>query len=536
MKEDKRRLDIPVIPYVLLLLAFCVLMAGGVILVNFPEIPQAGYGTIVAAILLAAMSFLLRPEMFREIFTGKKTLIFLSEFVLIVTVILIGITISHIGFRRNIRYDFTKSAMFSLSDMTINVVRGLESDLRVTAFYTRATPEYQIVEELLQEYDRHSNRFSYQMVDPNRDPLTAEAMGLRSLGTVVVQSGTHRRDILGAEMFEVPLTSPAGTIDRQPKFRGEQYLTSSIINVTSQKRMKVTFVSGHGEASIYGYRSRDLSGVNELLTRENYAIDEVKLISETIPADTTVLVVAAPEKDYSPEVIDKLREYISQSDSHIVFALNPGFRLPNIENFLLQEFGVLPIDDLVVDPRGISQNNWTVLPELQSHSITLPLRERALVTRMFFARSLSVEQRENYDTTEFLKTIEHSWAKRSPSEGRGLEVGFDRDRDTRGPLTLGVTLEQTGVEYPTRAVIFGDSDFFSNSHLGFVGNSDLFINSINWAAGQESMISIRPRILKRPVAIIGDSDSRLILTVCVVGMPLMIFFFGTVVFFYRRRV
>ena len=51
--------------------------------------------------------------------------------------------------------------------------------------------------------------------------------------------------------------------------------------------------------------------------------------------------------------------------------------------------------------------------------------------------------------------------------------------------------------------MFGDSDFVSNGYLGIPGNRDLFLNTVNWLAQQESLISIRPK---------PPSDSRLTIT------------------------
>ena len=41
--------------------------------------------------------------------------------------------------------------------------------------------------------------------------------------------------------------------------------------------------------------------------------------------------------------------------------------------------------------------------------------------------------------------------------------------------------------------VFGDSDFVTNGYLGIPGNRDLFLNTVNWLAQQENLISIRPR-------------------------------------------
>ena len=55
----------------------------------------------------------------------------------------------------------------------------------------------------------------------------------------------------------------------------------------------------------------------------------------------------------------------------------------------------------------------------------------------------------------------------------------------------------------SRFVTIGDSDFAANAALRIQGNQDLFVNTINWLAQQENLISIRPK---------PQSDSRLTLT------------------------
>jgi ABC-type uncharacterized transport system involved in gliding motility auxiliary subunit len=51
--------------------------------------------------------------------------------------------------------------------------------------------------------------------------------------------------------------------------------------------------------------------------------------------------------------------------------------------------------------------------------------------------------------------------------------------------------------------VFGDSDWASNSLLGFQGNQDFFLNVVAWLAEDADMISIRPR---------EPEDQRLFLT------------------------
>jgi len=83
-------------------------------------------------------------------------------------------------------------------------------------------------------------------------------------------------------------------------------------------------------------------------------------------------------------------------------------------------------------------------------------------------------------------------------------------------------------------VVFGDSDFVSNGWLGTEGNLDLFMNTINWLAQQENLISIRPRDPEdRRITLTPDQQERIFwLTVFIIpGLILL----GGVATWWRRR-
>jgi ABC-type uncharacterized transport system involved in gliding motility auxiliary subunit len=70
----------------------------------------------------------------------------------------------------------------------------------------------------------------------------------------------------------------------------------------------------------------------------------------------------------------------------------------------------------------------------------------------------------------------------------GSEAGDDPDATEEDDEEGG---EQRMPE--TRVAAIGDSDFIANAYLGVEGNGDLFMNTVNWLAQQESLIAIRPR-------------------------------------------
>ncbi|MBU1108391.1 MAG: GldG family protein [Candidatus Riflebacteria bacterium] len=534
MMKDKRRIQIPVFPYILLILALISFVMALLVYINFPSKHTVAAGTAIAGLLISLIAFAARPVMVSELLTSRKTLLWVNDIVLILVIISIGVVLSHIGFRRNVRYDFTHNQIFSISDMTIQTVRNLNKDVRITAFYPKGTPEEGMIRDLLNEYKRHSDRLSFTLVDPMRDPVTTRAMSVGTIGTIVVQCEASRQDILRGDLFDIP--SPYGPPDAKPKFTGEQVITSAIINVTSGIKRLVTFVKGHGEASVSGYQPRDIAGLNELLTSENFDVTEITLLEEDIDPRTSVLAIVAPQQDLVDAEIEKLRSYIQGNKGHLLVALDPGQSFDKLEDLIFKQFGVLYNNDIVVDPRGIQRNYWTVAPDLSDHPITVPIKEKNMLGLMFHCRSLTIEPKDGFKTDPILRTIENSWAKRGLNPNVSVEIGFEEGRDVRGPLNMGIVLERTGVASGAKALILGDSDFFSNAYISALANRDLIINSINWMVGQYQMITIRPRILEIPRIVIDETDAGKIFTVSVIGMPLLVILLGGIVYMVRRRV
>ncbi|HPT46706.1 MAG TPA: GldG family protein [Candidatus Rifleibacterium sp.] len=532
--NDKRRVQIPVLPYLLLVMAMAVIIAAGLIYVNFPSRNYATMATLAAGIVLAIAAFAVRPAMFSELLTSRKTILWINDLILILLIIGIGVVLSHIGFRRNFRYDFTHNQMFSLSEMTVQAVRSLNKEVRITAFYPEGTGEETMIKDLLTEYRRHSDKFTFSMVDPMRDPVTTKAMNVAALGTLVVQCDASRQDIFSNNLFEVP--NQYSPPDSKPKFTGEQAITSAIFNVTSGIRRMVNFIKGHGEASIQGFQPRDIAGANELLIRENFEVAETSLVDSDLDPRTSVLAIVSPQQDFLDTELEKLRSYIKDGNGHLIVALDPGHRLPKLEQFVFSEFAVTFNNDIVVDPRGIGRNYWTVAPAFEDHPIVKPISDKNMLGLMFHCRSLTAEAKDGIKTVPVMKTIENSWAKRNLKENEEITIGFEEGRDVRGPLNLAVASELSTNASPSRALFYGDSDFFSNAYIGSLANRDIFINGINWMVGQNQQISIRPRVLEMPRIVFDENDAGKIFSLCVFGAPALIVLLGFCVYLIRRRV
>jgi ABC-type uncharacterized transport system involved in gliding motility auxiliary subunit len=105
-------------------------------------------------------------------------------------------------------------------------------------------------------------------------------------------------------------------------------------------------------------------------------------------------------------------------------------------------------------------------------------------------------------------------------------------KDAKGPLTLAAAASnsQTGA----RLVVFGNSTFAINAVTSQPGNVDLFLNSVNWLAEQESQITIRPKPFQTRQLVLNNLQVIQIFGMSVVLMPLAVLVVGAMVWWRRR--
>ena len=178
-----------------------------------------------------------------------------------------------------------------------------------------------------------------------------------------------------------------------------------------------------------------------------------------------------------------------------------------------------------------------IVSQYEEHAIT---RDFNLMT--FFPEARSIRRGENppagIEFREIGKSTPRSWAETSPING--LEkIAFDEGKDLRGPVTLFASAELAAAAAAgekagkTRLLVFGDSDFAANAYFSTQGNGNLFLNGVSWLAEEEDLISVRARSPEDRRIAITQTQSRALLYLGVIALPLAIFIAGIVV--YRKR-
>jgi ABC-type uncharacterized transport system involved in gliding motility auxiliary subunit len=275
---------------------------------------------------------------------------------------------------------------------------------------------------------------------------------------------------------------------------------AAFLQVTRQQRKTVGWVVGHGEGDLNNGDRRDgYSTARSSLEQEYYEVRPVALIGDEVPVETDVLVIAGPEKDFLAEELATLDRYL-QRPGHALVMLDP-LRAPELAAFL-HRYGVALRPDVVIDPQarlyGGEPFTLQVQMERGDHPILGPLDTPPLFSLTRSAEALS-DDNQNFVAVPFLHSSPASWTTTGDEALRTGSPVFVPGRDRGGPVAIGLevafrTLTPPGAAAQQgRVVVYGNSRFANNFFIEFLGNKDLFVNSVHWLARSPESISRRPR-------------------------------------------
>jgi ABC-2 type transport system permease protein len=391
------------------------------------------------------------------------------------------VTLVMAAYRHNVRYDLSPGSRFTLSDHALAVLRSLSQPAHVTGFIRTEDPRNVLLKDLLWQAKRESPNLTYDIVDVNRNPAMAAEYKVSTYGSAVVESGGRRRDFTGPT---------------------EGQLIAALLAVT-QPPKKVYALTGHGECSISdSERHRGCSALHIAIRGEHFDVAELSLFgARSVPDDADILLIAGPTADPLQSEIDAIAAYLDRGGK--LLALIDPFVAPRLGD-LLTRYGIVLGSDVVLDPEnrlGGGEMLSAVITDLsRQHQITATLDSPAL-----FSGIRSVEGRADdavdRSVVRLLRSGPRSWATEDPEVLRGAQPRFVAGRDRNGPITVGVEVNQPAktplengeARRRTVLIVYGDSQFVSNRFLEYLGNRDLVLNSLNWLARDDMLVSARAK-------------------------------------------
>ncbi len=473
--------------------------------------------SLAVAVVGLASWVMIDPTHIVQLFRGRQARYGSNAIIMSVAFIGIVVVVNLVGYKYGPRWDLTEGKRNTLAPESVAIAEKLPEKVTAQAFYTASNPSDN-ARSLLDNFKRSSKgKFDYEFIDPNSNPVAAQNAKVQRDGTIVLN---------------------LGDIQEQVTYVTEQEIDSALLRLTNPTQRTVYFLSGHGEFNPDTADETGYSSIKAQLEAKNYLVKNLDLLrSSQIPEDAQVIVLASPQKPLSENEVVLLADYLEAGGSLLVF----------YEPSIITQFGTLPdpLADYLTTNWGIAFNNDLVLfldkePSIlaiagaydTSHPVTAKMNQLASVFPR--ARSISIVSiPENVLQTILVYTSEEFWGE-TDLLNIDSGVSFDRETDNVGPLSLVVAAENSSTG--ARVVAIGDGEFATNAFYDYYGNSDFFINSIDWAAEQENLISLTPknniqRIMIPPqTAMMG-----LILLVTIFVIPGLVIVSGVVSWIQRRR-
>jgi len=465
---------------------------------------------VAALVLYAATAF----DELRGIATGRGSLFVVTNVVAGIALLAIAVFANYAAQTARKEWDFTKDGIHTLSEQTTALLKGLteENAVHVTAFYRSTDQEFGPLEDLLRKYQTAgAPHFTFEFIDPTKNPKTTREAAITATGP--------RTIVKSKNMKEARAKEPT-----------EEALTNAVAEVGRGLEQKLYFLSGHGEKAV-GKGSDTPQGLKlfvDGLTSEGYRAEELSLLAQKdVPDDALAVVVAGPLAGLTEGEQGALERFAAKGGRFLV-ALDPG--VEHGYAALLAQWGIEQVPGTIVDP-ATQQLSWAIVQEASEH----PVAQTARGLPAVFPEAAGMRNKgaEGYTVTEVFKTGRDAWA-----ESGNLAEGVSRDaNDVPGPVPLvAASTRKLDGGNEVRAVVFGDADFLSNGFIRQLGNRDLALNAVQWLAGKEAKITIRPKLrAKSSVTFITAEQDVGIRFFALNGLPLLLLALGFSVKNLRRR-
>src|SRR4051812_25948449 len=169
----------------------------------------------------------------------------------------LAIAANYLGFEHYRRWDLSRDQKYALSDKTKRFLETIKGKMRITVFFAGNNSISQDVQSLLTEYQYAAKeKIDIEHIDPDRNYSRAKALVdkykiLSDESQIILDYDNRNKTVKASEMAEVDQGNPMfGEPPRMTAFKGEQAITSAMIDLVEGKKNTVGYVLGHKEPPI----------------------------------------------------------------------------------------------------------------------------------------------------------------------------------------------------------------------------------------------------------------------------------------------
>ncbi|HXQ02316.1 MAG TPA: GldG family protein [Candidatus Udaeobacter sp.] len=471
----------------------------------------------------------------------------------ILLVLFLVAMVNSIAFKHYARWDFSRDQKYALSDKTKRFLDTLKGKMRITVFFPPTTPITTDVQNLLTEYQyAGKGKIDIEHIDPERNLSRAKELFdkykvVTDEPLLVVDYEGRNKTVKASEMADIDQSGMAlGEGPRVAAFKGEQAITSAMIDLVEGKKKTLGYVLGHKEPALT--EGSAISVLKTFIENENIQFKELNLLDlDAIPEDVKTVMIIGPQYDFSDREMKLLRNFWDKQ-GRILLLLDPAAKTPKLDAFV-SELGVKVNDDRLMVFLRTGIQELALTRDVQARFLgDSPITRRLADVRALFlggTSSLTLEPDRarvaNIRIEPLIQAEKGYFAETDYNTDNQAKLQADAKRDDNTQITIGAAIEKGGSAdervqlNSSRLVVVSNATFVQDNVITQDQQGlDFMSGSANWLLSREQLIGIAPKVSKPlTFSLNGDALARL-RWIVLVFMPLIPAVIGTVVWWQRR--
>ena len=284
-----------------------------------------------------------------------------------------------------------------------------------------------------------------------------------------------------------------------------------------------------------------VDGAKTKLESENFEVGEVNTLTDDIPSDANMLIVAKPTADFSKEEITKLDSYLQKGGNIQVYLDVDSKNLTNLYDYLKSSWGIGVSDNLVIETdtsKSVSLSGSSmslVVPNVKSYEFTDSIIDNQRTLAYFpYSRLITQEFESNGDisVTPVLTSSEKAYT--TSNYENVSKVGGEQDGEY--PVSeLSVDAKHASSVYVSGNTMLLTIDETTLTNNYGLANYDYFMNLTNFMIGNEESFTVDEKTLVNNVITLSDLGQKIIFAFVVIIIPITVLIIGLVIWIKRRN-
>src|SRR6266850_6500914 len=476
----------------------------------------------------------------------------LNVVVQIVLILFLAAMVNSLAFKHYKRWDFSRDQKYSLSDKTKRFLDTLKGKMRITVFFSPSTPISADLQYLLTEYQyAGKGKIDVEQIDPERSLSRAKELFdkykvVTDESLLVLDYDGRNKTVKASEMADVDQSGMAsGEGPRVAAFKGEQAITSAMIDLLEGKKKTLGYVLGHKEPPLA--EASAISVLKTFIENENIQFKELNLLDlDAIPEDVKTVMIIGPQYDFSHREMKVLRNFWDKQ-GRILLLLDPAAKTPKLDAFV-NELGVKVNDDRLMVYLRTGIQELALTRDVQARFLgDSPITKRLADVRALFlggTSSLTPEQDRvraaNIRIEPLIQAEKGYFAETDYNTDDQAKFQTDAKKTDNVPITIGAAVEKGGSAdervqvNSSRLVVVSNATFVQDNAITQDQQGlDFISGSVNWLLSREQLIGIAPKIPKPLTFSLSEEALRRLRWILLVFIPLVPAAIGTMVWWQR---